>query len=158
MYTEYEVRQLLEEAFEEGYDNGIDDTLDYIEENYELEDEFDLMDEYNEATAFLEDLSEKDKRRILRAGRYSRKMFGDKSEEETYQIAKARFNAPNKKAGKKAAKEKIKEIHASLSPDEIVNRRQHVQDVINKNGGPEKFEKRSEGFVNGKRSGRKMQF
>ena len=26
MYTEYKVRQLLEEAFEEGYDNGIDDT------------------------------------------------------------------------------------------------------------------------------------
>jgi len=54
MYTKYEVRQLLEEAFEKGYNNGIDDTLDYIEENYELEDEFDLMDEYNNINSFNE--------------------------------------------------------------------------------------------------------
>ena len=47
MYTEREVRELLEQAFAEGYDDGIDDTLDYIDENYELEDGgFDLMDEY----------------------------------------------------------------------------------------------------------------
>ncbi len=39
MYTEYEVKELLEEAFNRGYDNGIDDTLDYIDENYELEDD-----------------------------------------------------------------------------------------------------------------------
>ena len=47
-YTDNEVRELLEQAFQEGYDNGIDDTLDYIDENYELEDDsFDLEDEYS---------------------------------------------------------------------------------------------------------------
>ena len=52
MYTEREVRELLDKAFSEGYDNGIDDTLDYIDENYELEsdDNFDLMDEYDAYT------------------------------------------------------------------------------------------------------------
>ena len=46
-YTDNEVRELLEQAFQEGYDNGINDTLDYIDENYELEDDsFDLEDEY----------------------------------------------------------------------------------------------------------------
>ena len=50
-YTEREVRELLEQAFAEGYDDGIDDTLDYIDENYELEDDgFDLMDEYDSYT------------------------------------------------------------------------------------------------------------
>jgi len=49
-YTDREVKELLEQAFAEGYDNGIDDTLDYIDENYELEDEFDLMDEYESYT------------------------------------------------------------------------------------------------------------
>lgn len=48
MYTEREVREMLDKAFQEGYDDGIDDTLDYIDENYELEDGgFDLMDEYD---------------------------------------------------------------------------------------------------------------
>ena len=48
MYSEYEVKKLLEQAFQEGYDNGIDDTLDYIDENYELEeDSFDLEEEYD---------------------------------------------------------------------------------------------------------------
>ena len=46
MYTEREVRELLEQAFSEGYDNGIDDTLDYIDENYEIDEDFDLEDEY----------------------------------------------------------------------------------------------------------------
>ena len=46
-YTEREVREMLDKAFQEGYDNGIDDTLDYIDENYELDDSFDLEDEYD---------------------------------------------------------------------------------------------------------------
>jgi len=59
-YTDREVRQLLEEAFEKGYDNGIDDTLDYIDENYELENEFDLMDEY---AVYSEVTSQEDKKK-----------------------------------------------------------------------------------------------
>ena len=47
-YTDREVKEILEQVYAEAYDQGIDDTLDYIDENYELEsdDSFDLMDEY----------------------------------------------------------------------------------------------------------------
>ena len=52
MYTDNEIRELLAEAFSKGYDDGIDDTLDYIDENYELEsdDSFDLEEEYDSYT------------------------------------------------------------------------------------------------------------
>lgn len=58
-YTEKEVRELLEQAFAEGYDDGIDDTLDYIDENYELEDDsFDLEEEYDYYTEMTDDQKE----------------------------------------------------------------------------------------------------
>ena len=50
-YTEREVKEMLDKAFQEGYDDGIDDTIEYIDENYEIEDDsFDLMNEYESYT------------------------------------------------------------------------------------------------------------
>jgi len=66
-----ELDALLQEAYEKGYNSGIDDTLDYMDENYDMEEffneeaedanfdvdlfdeetteeDFDLMDTYNE--------------------------------------------------------------------------------------------------------------
>lgn len=52
MYTEDEVRELLEQAYSEGFDSGIEDTLNYMDKNYDMkeffeeESAFDLEDEY----------------------------------------------------------------------------------------------------------------
>ena len=66
-----ELESMLEEAYNEGYNSGIDDTLDYMDENYDMseffaeetkdsdfdtdlfeetvtEEDFDLIDSYNE--------------------------------------------------------------------------------------------------------------
>ena len=52
MYTDKEVKEILDRVYSEAYDAGIDDTLEYFEENYELDsdDSFDLMDEYDSYT------------------------------------------------------------------------------------------------------------
>ena len=70
-YTEREIRELLDKAFSEGYDNGIDDTLDYIDENYELEsdDNFDLMGEYDAYTEGSSNRKDPERRLISLAGR-----------------------------------------------------------------------------------------
>lgn len=49
MYTDKEVREILDRVYSEAYDAGIDDTLEYFEENYEFDsdDSFDLEDDYN---------------------------------------------------------------------------------------------------------------
>ena len=56
MYTDKEVKEILDRVYAEAYDAGIDDTLEYFEENYELDsdDSFDLMDEYVEIREAME--------------------------------------------------------------------------------------------------------
>ncbi|MBQ8130939.1 MAG: hypothetical protein IJ193_00445 [Bacilli bacterium] len=54
MFSEEDVKELLQEAYEKGFNDGIDQTCDYICENYDLdsdeeaysEDCFDLEDDY----------------------------------------------------------------------------------------------------------------
>ncbi|MBQ8130938.1 MAG: hypothetical protein IJ193_00440 [Bacilli bacterium] len=48
MFDDYDVKELLQEAYEKGFNDGIDQTCDYITENYELEEDnsFDLEDDY----------------------------------------------------------------------------------------------------------------
>ena len=54
-----ELDALLQEAYEEGYDKGIDATLDYIDENYEIEEsEEEVEAEHEEAEDFDVDLFE----------------------------------------------------------------------------------------------------
>jgi len=78
-YTEREVRELLEQAFAEGYDDGIDDTLDYIDENYELEDDsFDLMDEYDAYTEGSSNRKHPERRDISIAARNAERLGMDK--------------------------------------------------------------------------------
>ena len=60
MYTEDEVKEMLEKAFQEGYDNGIDDTLDYIEENYEIEFDESAKDDFEDVDLFEEHATEED--------------------------------------------------------------------------------------------------
>ena len=48
MFDDYDVKELLQEAYEKGFNDGINQTCDYITENYELEEDnnFDLEDDY----------------------------------------------------------------------------------------------------------------
>ena len=49
MYTDKEVKEILDRVYSEAYDAGRNDTLEYFEENYEFDsdDSFDLEDEYD---------------------------------------------------------------------------------------------------------------
>lgn len=40
-----ELEALLQEAYEEGYDKGIDATIEYIDENYEIEEDTEAVSE-----------------------------------------------------------------------------------------------------------------
>ena len=56
MFDDYEVEELLQEAYEKGFNDGIDQTCDYICENYELDSDLDSDEEaYSEDTFDLED-------------------------------------------------------------------------------------------------------
>ena len=78
-YTDREVREILEQVYAEAYDQGIDDTLDYIDENYELEsDDFDLMDEYDAYTEGSSNRKHPERRDISIAARNADRLGIDK--------------------------------------------------------------------------------
>ena len=52
-----ELDALLADAYQEGYDSGIDDTLDYIDENYEIED---IEDDFEDTDLFEEAVTSED--------------------------------------------------------------------------------------------------
>ena len=61
MISKEELDAMLEQAYAEGYDSGIDDTLDYIEENYEIEfDESAEENDFEDVDLFKEHVTEED--------------------------------------------------------------------------------------------------
>ena len=98
MFSEEDVKELLQEAYDKGFNDGIDQTCDYICENYNLdsdeeaysEDCFDLEDDYEYYTESKKATKELHKG-IIKAeqnkgsffGRFTPKMAGNYTDNKT---------------------------------------------------------------------------